>query len=154
MENSGVYDLINFEANLSLPRKGSIIRKGNVMRFYKVALALIPILAAAPASADLYARLGQLEDCGTYYEAEFSFNKDGPSFYFSGGEGGLVELNNPAAIRGLNSTLFDAVITEEGMYEPMGRMQMTFSTLYYQGVVVEVLISSSEFGTFIYQPCP
>jgi hypothetical protein len=43
---------------------------------------------------------------------------------------------------------------EEGTYEPMGRMQMTFSTLYYQGVVVEVLISSSEFGTFIYQPCP
>ena len=153
MENSGVYDLISFEANLSLPRKGSIIRKGNVMRFYKVALALIPILAAAPASADLYARLGQLEDCSPYNTASFSFNKDGPSEYMPCHECNLVELNNPTAIRGLNSTLFDAVVTEEGVYEPIGRVQMTFSTLYYQGAVVEVLIRTSESGTVIYQPC-
>ena len=121
------------------------------MRFYKVALALIPILAAAPVSADDYARLGQLEDCGTYESVYFSFNKDGSTEYI---EGGYIELNNPVAIRGLNSTLFDAVVTEEGVYEPIGRVQMTFSTLYYQGDSVEVLIRSSEIGTVIYQPCP
>ena len=116
-------------------------------RFLRVILCAI---SAAAVSADTYAPVGQRNLCGTYQEASFTIESEGVASYFPGGEGGLIQLENPISVRGLGSTLYDGIVVDEGFFEPIGRIQITFSS--YNGTNV-LVVTTSPWGTAIYERC-
>jgi len=107
-------------------------------------------LSASQVSANTYFALGQSDQCGTYFEASYRIDEDNSANYFPGGEAGSVKLVNPVLVKGLETVLYDGVIVEEGVNESLGRVQVTPSRYAND----EVLIVTSEYGTFIYQKCP
>jgi hypothetical protein len=107
-------------------------------------------LLAAPLSAQTYADYGKPEQCGAYAEARY----DRESF-FSGGEGGVIRLDDPQSVRGLNVLMFDGTMTEEGMSEPVGRVLAARAPLLgVEGeAAAEVVVIMTERGIRLLQPC-
>ncbi|MCU0901959.1 MAG: hypothetical protein MUC82_15940 [Cypionkella sp.] len=113
--------------------------------------AALLLLLAGPASAERYADYGKPEQCGAYAEAGYD-----RSTYFPGGEGGVITLNDPQSVRGLNALLFEGTMTEEGMSDPVGRVLVARGPLreVTGEVAPEVVVVITENGIRLLQPCP
>ena len=116
----------------------------------KMILTSIVVFTSSHAFAESYHRLGQSEQCGTYFEANLTINSDNTANFFGGGGGGSVSLVNPVSVRGLDAVLYDGTITEEGLNEPAGRFLV--ANTRYEGRSV-VTITNAD-GTTILEKCP
>lgn len=114
------------------------------------AFCLVAGLCPGLAGAEAFSDFGRPEQCGTY--AEVSYDRDS---YFPGGEAGLLSLTNPQAVQGLNVLLADAIVSEEGMADPAGRvMAVRAPLLVAEGAAAsDVLVVVTEAGIRLLQPC-
>lgn len=117
------------------------------MRKLVAALLALP----APALAEAYHDLGKPEQCGAYAEATYD-----RATWFPGGEGGLISLTDPQAIRGLNAVLFEGTVTEEGFSDPAGRILALRGPLKTADGPTgqEVLVIMTDAGFRLLQRCP
>lgn len=97
------------------------------------------------------ARLYMPEHCGGYESGLL-----GPNSWFSGGEGGAIDLKNPQEIAGLPALLFEGIVVSEGYREPAGHILVIDSTFRDPKTSMErpVIVIVRPEGVSLYEPCP
>ena len=117
------------------------------MRLVLAAALLLPGTAFAEAFHDL----GKPEQCGGYFQTEYDRES-----WFTGGEGGMISLEDAQNIRGLNGVLYEGTVTEEGFADPAGRILALRGELAtVEGLTgAEILVIATERGIRVLQRCP
>jgi hypothetical protein len=89
--------------------------------------------------------LNQPELCGTYYSGHISM-----SDYFPGGDGGAIALSNPRRVESCcTAFVFEGMLIEQGLNEPVGNIVITFANWAYQ----DVFFVETKGKTYEYEVC-
>lgn len=109
-------------------------------------LILIPYEARSQSFPDAeIVPLNKPELCGTYSSGHISMTD-----YFPGGEGGAIALYNPRRVASCcTAFVFEGVLIEEGVNEPVGNLVITYAHWAYD----DVFFVEMNGKTYEYEVC-